>query len=306
MKKIIVLLMLTALSLSLLVSCSSKEEDYTLSLGVTASVSGTKVTETFAAVVTDSEGKIVNCRIDVIEFEAKIDNKGEQIAVKPISKRDQGNDYGMGAYAPKGEWYKQAEHFEKFVEGLTLDELRGMSLMPGENADLAAGCTIWVSDFVNAVTKAIEGTNKYSFTAKGDITSAVSGIGSTELDTDNTDFKFGTDFAAVVSAKGRVVSAAIDSMEVVLDCEVADGNLSVVNVTNKGTKFELGDNYGMAIYDENNTKGEWYVQARECAKAAVGYETKKLSVYLEDNVAGCTMYIDGYKNALIKAADSVR
>jgi hypothetical protein len=62
----------------------------------------------------------------------------------------------------------------------------------------------------------------------------------------------------------------------------------------------------MAVYDPNNTAGEWYVQAIACAEGAIGYETKKLSVYLEDNVAGCTMETSGYKAALVKAADTVR
>ena len=326
MKRLTVFLMILAISLTSLISCeSNKEKEYTLHLGVTTSVNegSGKVSETVAAVVTDSDGKIVQCRIDVIEFEAKIDNRGDPIASKPLTKHEQGDDYGMdkNPYVENtaGEWYKQAEYFEKFVEGMTLGEVKEIAFLESgkpADTDLVAGCTIAATDLKDAVVKALEGTNKYTFSAKGEITSAVSAIGTTEIsyaksgeaeDPTKPIFAFQTDFAAVVSAKGRVASAAIDSIEVKLEYTVSEENTLVLEgVTDRGTKFELGDSYGMAIYDPENTAGEWYKQAEAVAKGAVGYETKKLSVYSEDLVAGCTMYAGGYKAALTKAADSVR
>ena len=327
MKRLIVFALILALSFTFLASCGKPEEEYTLYLGVKATVKGTSVSETVAAVVTDGDGKIVQCRIDVIDFSAKVDNRGDAIVTKPITKREQGDDYGMAEWAPAGEWYKQAEHFEKYVVGMTLEDVKSIGLVAGkgEDADLLAGCTIAVSDFVDAVTKALEGNNKYTFSAKGDITSAVSAIASVSAavatdESGNEDptkltFSFQTDFGAVASAKGRVAGALVDSIEIKVSCDVVDSvdnennptkALSVTSTSNRGTKFELGDNYGMAKYDPDNVKGEWYVQATELAKASIGYETKKLSVFLEDNVAGCNMYVDGYKAALIKAAETAR
>ena len=147
MKRLIVFALILALSFTFLASCRKSEEEYTLYLGVKATVKGTSVSETVAAVVTDGDGKIVQCRIDVIDFSAKVDNRGDAIVTKPITKREQGDDYGMAEWAPAGEWYKQAEHFEKYVVGMTLEDVKSIGLVAGkgEDADLLAGCTIAIA-----------------------------------------------------------------------------------------------------------------------------------------------------------------
>ena len=76
--------------------------------------------------------------------------------VLELSKRDQGDSYGMVAYGGAAkEWNQQAAAFDAACVGKTAQEIQGLM---GEDykgvADLqAAGCTIYVSNFVKAATK---------------------------------------------------------------------------------------------------------------------------------------------------------
>ena len=141
----------------------------TLKLGVTTTQTVTDATEdkagsnkletTFFAAAVDAEGKVVAAYSDSVEFSFGFDVEGASTfdATKAVAtKRDQGDSYGMVAYGGAAkEWNQQAAAFDAACVGKTAQEIQGLM---GEDykgvADLqAAGCTIYVSNFVKAATK---------------------------------------------------------------------------------------------------------------------------------------------------------
>ncbi len=111
---------------------------------------------TLALVATDAEGKVLYTKIDVAQI---YDNEGTKIT---DTKSERGTDYGMTqASGIKKEWNEQAEAFEAYCKGKTLDEIAKVETMdyhggkaPATGTDLAAGCTIVIDDFLAALAKA--------------------------------------------------------------------------------------------------------------------------------------------------------
>jgi len=112
----------------------------------------------FAAAV-DADGKVVTADSDCLEVTFTFDMTGATTfdATKSLlSKREQGDNYGMVAYAGSAkEWYAQADAFDAACEGKTATEIAGLVAEDGKGvADLqTAGCTVYVTGFVKAATK---------------------------------------------------------------------------------------------------------------------------------------------------------
>ena len=276
MKKILALLLVVC-ALFGLVSCGEKE----YSLGIGVAVSGDaevlSASETVAAVVLDGDGKIVACRVDTIEVAL-----GGATEFK--SKAELGNDYGMSEIG-KDEWYKQAQAFEKYVVGKTVNEV---SAIDGANkGGLIAGCTITVYDFVKAVAAACKDNYKVSFETKGDITLGVSTVAAVN------EQEITVDFGAVAMVDGKAVAATLDCAAAAF----ADGAFAF-----DGTKRALGNDYGMSA----TGKVEWYAQAQAFADLAVGKNATEIAAIGLKDAASCTIYAGSMKQALDKAAKAVR
>ena len=116
-------------------------------------------TITVAGVTLDGEGKIVDCAIDCVEFEAKFSAIGEALPVGKIkTKLEKGDAYGMKAYGgSKKEWYEQVDAFIGLIKGKTAQDVKALVATDNKGNDevINAGCTIIISDFVKAVEKAI-------------------------------------------------------------------------------------------------------------------------------------------------------
>ena len=118
-----------------------------------------KVATTVFAAAVDANGKIVAASSDCVEVTFSFDATGKSTfdTSKAVqSKKEQGSNYGMVAYGGSAkEWFEQAAAFDAACIGKTAAEVSG--LMGADykgNADLqAAGCTIYVSDFVKAAAK---------------------------------------------------------------------------------------------------------------------------------------------------------
>ena len=306
MKRIISLVLLLSVCALVLASCGggSTEKEYTLAIGVqvTDELDEAKVSETVATVVADKDGKIVACRIDAIDFAAELKD-GSVVVNAPVSKAEKGDGYGMVAWGgAKAEWYAQAEAFETYVVGKTLAEVKAIALgADGKPTDteLTAGCTIAVTDFVLAIEKAFASTKKVNFKADGDIKAGVSAKGAID-----DDGNYVVDFAGVVTVDNTVVAAIIDSTSVTASVSVTDGALTATASTYKGTKLELGDDYGMVAW--GGAKAEWYTQAQTFANTAVGKTVSQVSSLATEGIAGCTIDVEGYKVALVAAAGFVR
>ena len=297
MKKILALIMVLCLAAAALVACGSKEADYTLGIGAAVSNSGFKVTTTVASVVLDDAGKIVACRIDAVDVNK---SEGDELAFAAefATKAELGDSYGMlSDYGSSlAEWYKQAEYFEGVVVGKTADEVA--TIKKGD-AELAAGCTIDVADFVKAVVNACKSEHKVTFKTADDITLGVSVIGAAKLGEEKVTYT--ADLAGTVVAGGKVVAAVIDSLEATVALD--GGEAGAFEYT--GTKLEKGDDYGM-LSAYGSSLAEWYVQAQNFADTAVGKAPADVANLATEGVAGCTIYVGGYHKALVKAAGNVR
>lgn len=297
MKKLIAVI-LCAIMLCILCSCGEKGGDYRLSVGTALSedIEALTVTGTSAAVVTDREGKVVLCRLDSAEVKATASAGGITGSVAEKTKFEAKEAYGMkengGAIA---EWYKQAEFFENYVKGKTIVEIE--KIKTGD-ADLVSGCTIDVTDFVRAISAAINSDKKVEFSAEGDMSAGLSIILSSADNKGNAEFLYDT--AAVVTAGGKTVSAFIDSAEATISVEGGKGKTFIYS----GTKNELGAKYGMV--EKGGAIAEWFEQARSYAKSAIDKAPDELSTLPTENVSGCTIDSEPLKAALVRAAKNLR
>ena len=121
---------------------------------------------TLAAVTVDGSGKIVACSIDAAQTQVKFDTTGAITSdmTAPVQSKDElGDAYGMKKASSIGkEWNEQAAAFAQWCVGKTLSEVQGLKVKDTDtekgvpdSADLAASVTVSVSDFLAAVTKAV-------------------------------------------------------------------------------------------------------------------------------------------------------
>ena len=333
MKRFLSLLLsvLMLVSLSTLAGCSGKEA-LKFGMGVHAYV--TKATNadadtngegaaalTVAAVLLDSDGKIVKCAFDTMENKVAFTSKGKYVKANEFkTKYELNDDYGMKAYGgATKEWYEQADAFAATVVGKTSDEVNALVADGGKgNADVVnAGCTIIISDFVKAIVKAIE--NAKDVDASSDDTLKVAVISSQIGAKDATDEADGlnevdsTLCATLLDKDNKVVAIATDAAQAKFPFN-KKGETTVTADTEITTKLTAGANYGMAKYGQDlNGDGvvkEWNEQAEAFNNACVGKnadEISKLAVEtgyaVEDlQTAGCTMNIYDIVKTAVKAA----
>lgn len=118
-----------------------------------------KVATTVFAAALDADGKVVAASGDCVEVAFTFDAKGAatlDTAKAVASKKEQGANYGMVAYAGSAkEWFEQAAAFDAACVGKTATEIAGLMGEDGKGVDTlqAAGCTIYVTGFVKAASK---------------------------------------------------------------------------------------------------------------------------------------------------------
>lgn len=330
MKKIIALLLVLSLAFCF-VACKKDEPetpapqgptapveaDYKLAIGVALTQDNGEVANTVAAIIIDSNNKIVACRIDTLALTATLtDGVVDEATFK--TKAEQGDAYGMLTNSPYygsslAEWDDQAKAFETYVVGKTQAEVAGIAVNEDgkpTDATLTAGCTIAITDFIKAVDNAFKSAHKVSFKSAAALTLGVSAIGTVANAEDNqgnailNSLSYTADFAATVFANGKVVAAVIDSNEATTTVEGTE----FAAVTYPGTKLEQGDNYGM-LSAWGSQFAEWYTQAQNYANLTVGKtaaEISGISTNKAELTGICTMYAGGYKLALEKAASYTR
>ena len=309
MKKIIATLMLIALALTSFVACGEpKENEYTLAIGVavTQNIESSKFTQTVASVVIDAEGKVVACNFDCVDYTAYKD--GAIVTTAPASKVTLGENYKM----PAGSWAKQTESLAEHIVGMTKDEVAAIPLGDdGKTTDteLKATCSFDITDAIAAVGKAFASEHKIAFKSSADsFTTALSVVASandtskdaTEDAPASTNVKLSVTYAGVVLADGAVVAAILDTAEPEFKNFSAEGVAE--SISYKGTKREQGESYD--AYRPMKA-GTWYVQADAYVKAALGLTKDNISTLASEGVAGCTISVTDYKEAIeaaVKAA----
>ena len=126
-----------------------------------------QVDTVMAATLFDKDGKVVATLIDnaqtKVQFdkEGKVTNRDAEFKTKVELKED----YGMKkASQIKKEWYEQAAALGEWMEGKTVDEIKGMKVKAKDEAhpavpdvpELTSSVTISVENYIDAVAEALE------------------------------------------------------------------------------------------------------------------------------------------------------
>ena len=347
MKKILALALCVCM-VATLAACGEKQSDYKLGMGIVVNMGSSadnnaQVDATVATVVTDADGKIVSCRIDVAQNKMNVTDGEVDTEQAFKTKMELGSDYGMAGnpYSSDNngdgkvlEWDEQAKAFEKYVVGKTAGEIEAMTTQEVEGhqistdeALLSAGCTIQINDFKGAVVKACRDEQGVSFKSGADFTLGVAAKTTAAESTAATEDEDGvvkmyTDFAAAVVVDGKIVAALNDAIQPSITVNV-DGE--IVETAFKATKRELKEDYGMAgnpYSSDNNGDGkvlEWYEQSAafssyvvgKTADQVAGMETQEAEghVIAADKAlldAGCTIQISSICAVMAQAANNAR
>ena len=188
---------------------------------------------------------------------------------------------------------------------------------------LAAGCTIQIGDFRDAVVKACNDEKGSTFTAvPGSFTLGVSAISNStesvsaaDSEDGNAMVKMYTEFgAAAVGSDGKILAALTDAIQPKITVS-AEGEIVSKDYT--ATKRELGDDYNMVKY--GNAIAEWDAQAKAFADYTVGKTADEVmgldtttnaegyQVSTDETLlASCTMAIDGMQAAIATAVNNAR
>ena len=325
MKKLIcivlsILMLATAVAF---VGCDKAPETLKMGLGVYTATPTTadasedkegqgKVAITAAVITVDAEGKVVACQLDTADLTVKFTADGKAVANDGFkTKYEQGKDYNMVTYGGAAkEWFEQADAFEAFVVGKTLDEIKALVAEGNKgNSDvIAAGCTIMIHEFVGAIEKAFANLTDSTATAESALKL---GMNVEQTTADATEEKDGSNqvettiFAAAVDAEGKVLVAASDCVQVKFTFN-ATGASTLDTAKAIASKREAGANYGMVAY--GGATKEWFEQADAFNALCVGKTATEIKAlcaadnYGTDEVktAGCTILVNGLTKAAAK------
>ena len=339
MKKFLclVLTIIMVFSLTCLVGCSDKKDDTTetadtlkFGLGINAklenissadgdTVGNAKASITAAAVLLDKDGKIVKCTIDAMENNMGFTSEGKFVeAGEYRTKYEQGNDYGMVAYAKaEKEWFEQIDALCALVEGKKIDEVKALvaSDYKGTEDVINAGCTIYISDFVyaieNAVKNAADSKSTADCTIKIGIVSTQSGAKDASEEAEGVNEVDTTIVATVIDKDKKIVAVSTDALAAKVTFDTK--GITATNAALISTKKDLGTNYNMAAYGKDlNGDGkvlEWFEQAEAFNAACIGKTKNDFTSLSNDKgygsddlqKAGCTIHIGDMVKALSKA-----
>ncbi|MBR7182302.1 MAG: hypothetical protein IKD28_05945 [Clostridia bacterium] len=348
MKKILALLLCVCMLAFALVACAPEEEpsveaEYKLGMGVSVSTADSatgnaQVDATVATVVTDKDGKIVACRIDVAQNKMTVTDGAVNAAQTFQTKMERGDAYGMAAALNYGmdwngdgvvkEWYDQAKAFEAWCVGKTVTQVEALTFkqaaatgagagyqIANDDALLAAGCTIQVDEFQKAVAAACKDEQGVTFKTSKTFTLGVAA--STVADesvaaTADTDgvVKMYSDFAAAVIIDGKIAAALNDAIQPQIAINAA-GEIGTITYVN--TKRLLKEAYNMAPavnygpnYDPNGDGQvkEWYLQSKAFSEYVVGKTATEVSgIATSENALGYQMATD---EALLNAGCTIQ
>ncbi len=112
---------------------------------------------TAAALTVNESGRVTSAVCDMAEPSVTVDAAGKVEAAGEVkSKKELGDDYGMREASALGkEWYEQGTGFAGYLKGKTAEEIEGIP-DDGSDADLAALCTVSVTDLQKAALRALD------------------------------------------------------------------------------------------------------------------------------------------------------
>lgn len=268
------------------------------------------------AVTVDSEGKVVNCVIDAVQSKVNFSAEGKivtDLATEYETKNELGEAYGMKKVSSIGkEWNEQAQAFADYCVGKTLEEIKGIALTENgtaEDADLAAGVTVYTGDFINGVAAAIE--NADSLGAKAGDKLGL-GIETTIANSKDGQAQVDSNYAVTtVNAEGTITSCILDSSE----CKVAfdeKGAITTDLTAEVPTKNTIGDAYGMK--KASPIGKEWNEQAAAFAAYCTGKTAEEVNgIALTEGVpsdadltASVTIRVNNFMEVITKSAANAK
>ena len=276
------------------------------------------------AVTLNSEGVIVDCKIDAIQCKVNFDAAGQlvtEVGTEFLSKMELKDDYAMRAASGIGaEWFEQVEALEAYCIGKTPEEVKNIALDDAgkaTDADLIAGITMPLGDFIAGVVGACENARVngakegdtlylHSVSAMSDSSKAASaeGDGLAQCDT--------TAGAYTVAADGTITDIELDCVQTKININASGEITNDQEATAVKTKMELKDDYNMR--PASPIGAEWFEQCdffedycigktiAEVAATEVNPDNGHVAESETDLVAGCTMNINDFVAMLNKAA----
>lgn len=211
---------------------------------------------TLVAVTVDEKGVILQCVIDGVQAKVNFDTTGaivSDINAAVQSKNQLGEAYGMGKFSPIGkEWDEQAQALADYVEGKTLEEVKGIAITEEGKAadtDLSASVTIAIAGFIPAIEAAVNNAQhlgaKASDTLKLTTTTSVA---SSKSAGEEAGLAQADCYAAAITLEGETItSATIDSVQAKVNFD--DKGVITTDLTAAvQSKNQLGSAYGMGKY----------------------------------------------------------
>jgi hypothetical protein len=276
-----------------------------------------QVDSTAVAVLVDADGRLVDLAIDDAQTKMPFTAQGilgADFPAQPETKTEMGTQYGMSTVSAVGEWDQQMEALRVYLIGKTAQEVQGIAVDDSTHptgADLTAGCTMAIGDYITGVVAAIGKAQPCDAAATDTV-----GIGIVTTTDRSVDAQDGSDgmceaysyYAAVaVSATGAVTACLIDSTQgdVTFD---ATGKITSDLTSRVSTKQEIGDNYGMKA--ASSIGKEWYEQANAFAAYVIGKTAAEIDgIALDtdlkptgaDLTASVTIPAGSFKSGVLKA-----
>lgn len=249
------------------------------SKSATADADGTaQIDSTVVAVLVGQDGKILKCSIDVAQTKVKFTKEGKlatDLATEFKSKQELKEDYGMKKASGIGkEWYEQADAFEAYVIGKTIDDVKGIAL--GEDgkateADLTASVTVHINEFIEAIEKAVANAQDLGAAETDKLGLAiVTNIAKSKdatADAAGLAQAYSYYTATTTDASGKITSCIIDASQGNVNFDTT-GTITTDLTVAPQTKQELKEGYGMK--KASGIGKEWYEQANAFAAYVTG------------------------------------
>ena len=278
-----------------------------------------QVDSTVAAVLVGEDGKIISCKLDVAQNKVPVTAEGTfDTTLTFQSKQELKEGYNMkGASGIGKEWYEQANAFAEYVVGMTAEEVRAIETNPDAHngpvdADIAASCTMSVTDFIEAIAQATENAQVLGASAEDTLTLGLStNMDSSKLPADNEGeglVQTDTTYAAVTTdAEGKITSSIWDCTQAKFDVTEAGEVTSKGDIVSKQDQKEAynmkgASGIGKEWYEQANAYAAWLVGKTAADVAAVETDAEGHNGPTDaDIVASCTMNVLDFNAAVEKA-----
>ncbi|UOO37481.1 hypothetical protein IZU99_09545 [Oscillospiraceae bacterium CM] len=281
-----------------------------------------EVDATVVGVMVDKKGKIVKCAIDAVEAKIGFDKKGQlKTPTTTMFKTNDelGDAYGLKAVSGIGkEWYEQANAFAKYVEGMTIDDVKNIKVDEKNyptQSDLKATVSISIGNFIKGLEKAVNNA-KNGGAAESDRLSLgiITGMSQSKNASDSMEgLVYVTSTVALLTrdTAGKISGCILDETNSSINF-TAQGRITTDLAVDPQSKNELKDAVG--IKEQSGIGKEWFEQAEAFAKyvrgkmpgevAGIAVDEKGFAVSSELRTSVAISIAD-FKAAIAQAASGV-